>query len=278
VQDAYAYCEKSVRERDKQRYLAALFVPAQRRPHVFALHAFTAEIARVRELAHEPLPGEIRLQWWRDVLAGQGHGEVSANPVAAALLDTIERCELPREAIGGLIDAHAFDLYDEPMATLDALQDYARATSAATVALCVRVLGDMTADLAGAVDRGGVALGIATILRAFPARRARGQLFLPLDLLAKHGVDPGDVMTGSPAGLSAVLADLRAHAGKLLAESRFQDIAASTPIAPAVLPLALAAPLLDRLSRQDHDPFAAIELPQWRAQWALWRAAQRLNG
>jgi phytoene synthase len=123
-----------------------------------------------------------------------------------------------------------------------------------------------------------VALGIATILRAFPAHRARGQLFLPLDMLAKHAVDPGDVVTGSPAGLSVVLADLRAHARNRLADSRFEEIAASMSAASAVLPLALAAPLLDRLSRQDGDPFAAVELPQWRAQWTLWRAARRLNG
>jgi 15-cis-phytoene synthase len=276
VQDAYAYCEKLVREIDKERYLAALFVPAQRRPHVFALYAFSAEIARVRDLAHEPLPGEIRLQWWRDALAGLGRGEASGNPVTAALLDTMERCGLPREPVLGLIDAHGFDLYDEPMATLGALEDYLRATSVATVALCVRVLGDVAAGLAHAIDCGGVALGIATILRSFAVHRAHGRLLLPLDILAKHDVDPGDVMIGSPAGLSAVLADLRAHARGLLADSRFEEIAASTPAAPALLPLALAAPLLDRSRRQDRDPFAAVELPQWRAQWALWRAAQRL--
>ena len=38
----------------------------------FALYAFNLEIARTRELAREPMPGEIRLQWWRDVLAGAG--------------------------------------------------------------------------------------------------------------------------------------------------------------------------------------------------------------
>ena len=117
MQDAYAHCEAVVRAADKDRFLAALFAPAALRRHLHALYAFNSEIARVREAAREVLPGEIRLQWWRDALAGQARGEASANPIAAALLDTIAQCALPVEPLLGLIDAHGFDLYDEPMAT-----------------------------------------------------------------------------------------------------------------------------------------------------------------
>ena len=45
---------------------------------MFALYAFNLEIARVREVAREPLAGEIRLQWWSDVLGGEGRGERQA--------------------------------------------------------------------------------------------------------------------------------------------------------------------------------------------------------
>ena len=40
----------------------------------------------MREQVSQPLPGEIRLQWWTDMLAGAGHGGVEGNPVAAELL------------------------------------------------------------------------------------------------------------------------------------------------------------------------------------------------
>ena len=69
MQDAYAHCEAVVRAHDKDRFLAALFAPADLRRHLHALYAFDGEIARVREAAREVLPGEIRLQWWRDALA-----------------------------------------------------------------------------------------------------------------------------------------------------------------------------------------------------------------
>ena len=88
MQDAFAHCEALVRAADKDRFLASLFAPAEHRAALLALYAFNIEVSRVREAVREPLPGEIRLQWWSDVLGGQGRGEVAANPVAAALLAT----------------------------------------------------------------------------------------------------------------------------------------------------------------------------------------------
>ena len=87
--DAGVYCEQLVREADKDRFLATLFAPAAQRPALFALYAFNAEIARVRDVAREPMPGEIRLQWWREVVEGGRSEEARAHPVAAALLETM---------------------------------------------------------------------------------------------------------------------------------------------------------------------------------------------
>src|SRR5450759_2070323 len=126
MQTHFEHCAELVREADRDRYLATLFAPAAQRDALFALYAFNVEVARVRELAREPMPGEIRLQWWRDVFAGSGRGEVRANPVAAALLDTVVRYRLPPRDFSDLIDARTFDLYDDPMGTLDELDGYAR--------------------------------------------------------------------------------------------------------------------------------------------------------
>ena len=70
--DAFAHCEALVRAADRERFLTALFAPADRRNALFALYAFNIEIARVREAVREPLAGEIRLQWWSDALRGLG--------------------------------------------------------------------------------------------------------------------------------------------------------------------------------------------------------------
>lgn len=275
--DAHAHCEALVRAADKDRYLASLFVRAEARPQLHALYAFASEIARVRTAAREALPGEIRLQWWRDVLAGKAWGEVSANPVAAALLDTVTQCGLPRDRLMALIDAHAFDLYDEAMASLADLDAYAEQTSGALFALAAQILGgeDGAAALA-AVSPAGIAWGVAQRLRSFPRDLAHRQLFVPLDLLAQRGVTRGEVETRrNIPGLRAALAALRGHARA--AFGRFAAAAPHIPesCAPAFLPAILVPQLLDWLDAAAADPFAEVEVPQWRRQWALWRAARR---
>src|SRR5258708_20424375 len=110
MQDALAHCEALVRAADKERFLAALFAPAEHRGALHALYAFNIEIARVREIIREPLAGEIRLQWWHDALAGHAAGEVDSNPVAAALLAIAARYHLPPALFTGLLSPHPLDL------------------------------------------------------------------------------------------------------------------------------------------------------------------------
>ena len=86
MQDAFAYCAELVRTADRDRFLSSLFAPAEYRGALHALYAFNVEVARVREVAREPLPGEIRLQWWSEVVNGERAEEAAANPVASALL------------------------------------------------------------------------------------------------------------------------------------------------------------------------------------------------
>ena len=96
-----------MRRDDPDRWIASLYWPAAARPHAHALLAFALEITRVRETVSEPMPGEIRYQWWRDAIeAGQGGG----NPVAVALVDTIARFNLSKERLLALIEARSFDL------------------------------------------------------------------------------------------------------------------------------------------------------------------------
>ena len=115
---AYARAAETVQSADRDRYVADLFAPEPFRKHLFALHAFNAEVARVRDVVSDPMLGEIRLQWWRDaILNGAGGG----HPVATALNATIAKFKLPKAAFQRLLDARLFDLYDDPMPTLNDL-------------------------------------------------------------------------------------------------------------------------------------------------------------
>jgi phytoene synthase len=275
--DAFDHCEALLREGDKDRFLATLFAPPKYRRPLHALYAFNLEVARTRELAREPMPGEIRLQWWREVLGGMGRGDIDAHPVAAALRNTVVRYRLPPQALTGLIDARSFDLYDEPMASVDDLERYAKETSSVLIELAARILRDgRDPEIAEMAEHAGIAYAVVGLLKALPIHASRGQLYLPADLMHRYNAQPHDVLAGNATSeLRAVLAELRLRARQHLTSVRENLSAVPAEILPALLPVVLARPALGRMERRSYQPFAPSELPQWRRQWTLWRAARR---
>jgi 15-cis-phytoene synthase len=274
MQDAFAHCEGLVRAADRDRFLTTLFAPAEHRPALLALYAFNLEIARVREIVHEPLAGEIRLQWWNDMLEGERRGEVAAHPVAAVLLASVARYRLGPERLKALIAARRFDLDNEPMRSLGDLEAYAEGASAGLIAVAAQVLADGL-DIGALSHHAGLAHAFAGLLAAFPVHGARGKVFVPLDILARHGAAREDAV-GGPATpqLHAALAELRLHArGHLRAAQELLDAAPPAAI-PALLPVALAGATLARMERRGYDPFTPIEVAPWRRQLRIWRAAR----
>jgi len=241
MRENYAHCAGLVRDQDHDRWLASLFAPAERRPHLHALYAFDREVALVPHRVNEALAGEMRLQWWRDALAGEARGDANAHPVAAALLDTIARCELPVAPLNALIDARALDLYDDPPASLDELDAYGCGTSSGTFALAAWIL-DREVNVADVAGPAGVAATLTAMLQSSADRQ----------------------------GLAIAPADLRARARQALDQARRNWQMVSPAARPAFLTLALIAPLLAR--SEGNKP---VELSPWRRQWLLWRAARR---
>ncbi len=271
----YEHCATLVREADRDRYLATLFAPAQHRDAMFSLYAFNVEISRVRDLAREPMPGEMRLQWWREVLSGDRTGEAAAHPVAAALLTTLKQHNFVATPLLELIDAHTFDLYDAPMATMDDLELYAIQTQSPLFAMAAGILseGKMPPELF-TLDA-AVATAIAGILGGFARHAARRQLFVPLDVLESHRVNREDIFAGQASEqLSAALGEMRSVARRCLAAAQAKLQSAMPEILPAFLPVALVGPQLRRMDSAAYQPFAFAPIAAWRRQWLLWRAAR----
>jgi 15-cis-phytoene synthase len=273
MQDAFSYCAELVHTADRDRFLATLFAPAGCRDALHALYAFDIEIARVPDLAREAIPGEIRLQWWREVLQGERGGEASASPVAAALLGTLERQRLAADSLLPLIEARRFDLYNESMATVADLERYAANTTAALIAIAAQIL---SVDAAAAARPAGIAHGIARVLEALPRHAAQRKLYLPIELLARRGIGPDEVFSGrsSPA-LNAAVADLRGLARRHLDVAGEALATLPREAWPAFLAIAPVRSSLDRWERC--DVFAPVTLSPWRRQWLIWRASRNVT-
>lgn len=270
------YCASLVRAADFERYAATLFASPEPRRALLALFAFNIEIARIREQISQPLAGEIRLQWWSDLLAGTAHGDAAANPVAAELLQAIERHALPRDRLARVIDAHRFDLYDEPMRTRQELDVYLHDTASMLFALAGRILGDNGQGDEEPARHAGIAFGLTRIIEALPQHASRGQFLLPLDELDTAGVAAHDVLAGkSTPELQAYLRDLAAQAGQHLSQALSGLSARHLPARAAFLPLALIDRKLRRIVSSSYTPFRTQEPSNLAVLWTLWRASRR---
>ena len=273
--DSAGFCADLVRSHDFARYASTLFLPAAQRPALLALYAFNVEISRVREQVSQPLPGEMRLQWWTDMLAGAGHGGVEGNPVAAGLLLAIRSFRLPVDRLSRLIDEHQFDLYNDPMPTKAALEGYVNETSSALFSLGAAIAGRQSDAIEHLARHAGLAQGIAEVIAALPLDASRRQLFVPLQLLESHGSGMEEVFAGKQtpklrAALDQLIGEAREHL-----QAAFELLAEAPPeVRPVFLPLALARRDLTRMARADTDPFAPHVASRLRTLWTLWRASR----
>ena len=163
---------------DPDRYLATLAAPVALRPKLFVLYAFNLEVARAPWVTQEALIAEMRLQWWRDVVANAASGAARAHEVAGPLHDLIRDVPLPLDVLDRMIFARRWDVYREGFADTTALAAYLDDTAAGLMWLAARVAG-AACGAEATVRAYGRAAGMAAFLRALPELTARGRKPLP---------------------------------------------------------------------------------------------------
>ncbi len=265
----------AARAGDPERYLAALLSPAEVQDDLLALAAFGAEIARIPHLVTEPMMGEIRLQWWRDILPGLAEDAVTGNPVADALGLCVRRHGLPQGLILGMLDARAFDLYADPMPDEQTFRAYLAKSEGALIELSLRVLGGWPpGTAASAIVETGQAVGLVRVLASLPAMLAKGRCALPATRLRSAGIEPGDLAAmpiGDPARrlVRSFHADARAALAKVAAQWRRIPQRERA----ALLPAAMVEPQLRALEHKSLHPGRdlAVVLPVTRV-WRIWQA------
>ncbi len=267
-----------VRAADRDRYLAALYAPEDKRQDLLALYAFNAEIAGIRDRVSQALPGEIRLQWWRDLIDVRDPSASAGHPVADALLQAIDRGNLPVQTFQNYLDARIFDLYDDPMPTRGDLEGYCGETASAIIQVSALVLDRSAAQQSpDAAGHAGCALAICGLLRLLPLHRRRGQCYLPRDILVAAGTSPEEFVAGdggpnAPRAVAAMIALAREHL------AAFERGAKTLPVSlrPAFLPLAPVGAQLAKMQGRERDVLAAsVDISAWRKQWLMFRRASK---
>jgi phytoene synthase len=257
--------EEAARANALDRYLAARLAPRAVRRDLIALAAFFGDTARIVATASEPLIGEMRLQWWRDVLEpGRVSGEATGNPIADALREAIARHALPAERFFRLLEARSRALDPEFVMSGAALDQHLDETEGAAFRLAARIL-DKPAS--GAADKllsaAGQTYGRVQLLRA-----------VPLMLEARQRSSRAHLVNDW-AGLAPTILD---SARSWLHEARRESRAAPATANAAVLPVALVEPYLAALERLGSEIVRErADISPLTRVWRLWRASVRGN-
>jgi presqualene diphosphate synthase len=203
-------------------YWAMRLLPKDRRNGMYAVYAFCREVDDIAD-GEQPVEHKIAaLARWReeidDLYAGQPR-----RLVARALREPTLRYDLRRRDFVAIIDGMEMDAREDirapDLATLDL---YCSRVASAVGHLSVHVFGDRS-DAAHAVAESlGRALQLTNILRDLDEDADRGRLYLPREVLDRHGIrgtDPRAVLR-HPA-LPAACRNVAAIAEEHFRESQY---------------------------------------------------------
>jgi phytoene synthase len=273
--------EASLRETIRRRveaagtsfYWAMRMLPEDRRNGMYAVYAFCREVDDIADdwpEAERP----AGLAAWHDEIEAIYAGR-PRQLIARALAEPVARFGLRKSDFHDVIDGMEMDAAEAirapDMATLDL---YCARVAAAVGHLSVHVFGDPSEPAHQVADALGRALQLTNILRDLAEDAERGRLYLPRELLDRHGVrtDEPRAVLRHPA-LPAVCRDLAAVAvGHFAAAQAAMAHCSRRAMRPAAVMGAFYRAMLDALLAADwRDLAARVSLSSRRKLWLVLR-------
>lgn len=260
------------------RYFACLYAPEEVRDVMLALYVIDAEIRESAHSANHDV-AHTRLRWWRaevDRLIN-GSGQHPAMKILSA-----------QSFVAHSTFAHLHEL----LAAAD--MDLARMTYANEKELrayCSRSMGTVETLIASVLTRTntlpaevrtfattiGIGVRKAEIVRDLRQDAYDGRVYIPLDELERHGVDPARLKDRDVSqAVRDALKDFHAHAKQDLSATVDRQHRAS--LRPLFVIAALHQRLLHRIATRNYEVATErIELGPVEKPWTAWRAARKAS-
>jgi phytoene synthase len=189
---SYEECKRLNALHGKTYYLATLLLPKAKRPFVHALYGFARYADEiVDDLASTLSDAEkaAELKTWGDgVLLGLKTGN-SNDQVGRALIDTVNRFDIPHEHFVAFLHSMTMDLTVTEYADYEALMEYVYGSAAVIGLEMVPILGALSPAAYEPAEKLGVAFQLANFIRDVGEDLDRGRVYLPQDELAQFGVN-----------------------------------------------------------------------------------------
>ncbi len=179
----------------KTYYLATLLLPKEKRPFVHALYGFARYADEIVDDLNSTLTDEEKaaalISWGDQVLLDLRAGS-SQDPIAAALVDTALKFNIPISYFEAFLHSMKMDLTITEYQTYEDLYEYVYGSAAVIGLQMVHVLGTVSpSDLNEAkiaAEKLGVAFQLANFIRDVGEDLDRGRVYLPVSELQAYGV------------------------------------------------------------------------------------------
>lgn len=208
LQESYERCRLIHRERGRSYYLATALLPPAKRRHVHALYAFTRVADDLVDAPSDPDrdPAQL-LDGWQASLHAALAGESPTNPLLPAVVDTIERYDLPTADFDTFLASMRMDLTTARYPTYADLLRYMEGSSAVIGTMMLPILGvTRGADRAKARDAArelGFGFQLTNFVRDVREDLDRGRIYLPAADLAQFGVTADTLAEDAARGVSS---------------------------------------------------------------------------
>ena len=251
-------------------------LPPAERLAMFAIYAFCREVDDVADEGGTTEQRLAELELWRDEVERLYAG-APTRLTSLALLEPVRRFRLPKEEFLALIDGMEMDARETMRAPdMATLMLYCRRVAGTAGLLSLPVFGADEPEAPTFAIALSDALQLTNILRDIAEDAGRDRLYLPRDLLVKHGIDPElppQTVIRHPS-LAGVFGDLVREARRYYAEA---DKALARcdrkRLRPALLMMAIYEAILDHLERAGWRPDAPP--PKLSKAAKLWAALTR---
>lgn len=193
---SYERCRLLNQAHGKTYYLATLLLPPGKRPYVHALYGFARYADEIVDDLSSTLTDEQKAAWldgWGQQFLDDLDRGASDDPVCKAVVDTVQRWDIPPEHFTAFLHSMRMDLTVAEYADFDALHEYVYG-SAAVIGLQMVPILEPSAP--AAYDRAmdlGIAFQLANFIRDVNEDLDRGRVYLPMDDLARFGVSRDDL-------------------------------------------------------------------------------------
>ena len=192
---SYTECKRLNSLHGKTYYLATLLLPKEKRPFVHALYGFARYADEIVDDLNSTLTDEEKatalISWGDQVLRDLRAGS-SQDPIAAALVDTAMKFDIPIAYFEAFLHSMKMDLTVTEYQTYQDLYEYVYGSAAVIGLQMVHVLGTVSpSDLNEAkiaAEKLGVAFQLANFIRDVGEDLGRGRVYLPVSELVAHGV------------------------------------------------------------------------------------------